>query len=163
MTGFITTIRPVALTSILALGLTPTSYAQTDANLFASHDKNGDGILSTEDSEYLEVAIRMLDKDKSDSIDQTEFKPFTEHSTITIEDPFFFKPSEGRNISSEPIETGEPQFITASILTIDFSKVGKIRYKIENTQPETRPSRGTDFDSLHVEFAPPKETEITFG
>ena len=163
MTGFINTIRPAVLASLLALGLTPASYAQTDTDLFASHDKNGDGLLSIEDSKHLEVAIRLLDRDDSGSIDQAEFKPFTEHSTITIEDPFFLAASEERELLLESGDLPDPKIVHASVLTVDFSRIGKIRYKIEDVQPEAKPSTGADFDSLRVQFAPPREADITFG
>jgi len=163
MTVFIKAIRPAALASLLALGLMPASYAQTDANLFASHDKNGDGLLSIEDSEYLEVAIRMLDKDKSDSINQAEFKPFTEHFSVTLEDPFFLVPSDEQQALVDSGDLSHPKIMDSSVLIVDFSNVGKIRYKIEGAQPEAKPSTGTDFDSFRVQFAPPREADITFG
>lgn len=109
MIRFTTLIKPALFAASIGACLAPIASAQSDAALFASHDKNGDGVLTTEDAPYLHTAIFMLDEDKSGDISQTEFLPFSEYGAVKVEDPFFYDPEGGRQIGSEPYDAPPPE------------------------------------------------------
>ena len=158
MIRFTKLVRPAALIAGMTVCLAPAMCAQTDADLFASQDKNGDGVLTIEDAAHLEVAIFMLDKDKSGGITQAEFKPFSEYGTLTVEDPFFFTPSEGEKVSSEPYDSPNPKILSFSVMTVDLTQPGKVRYAMrQDSLPEDH------LEGVTVEFAPPETGDITFG
>lgn len=149
-------IKP-ALFAIL-FALSPAAHAEDNAALFDSHDKNKDGVLTIEDAVYLERAIFMLDKDQSGDVTQAEFQPLSEYGAATIEDPYFFVPSAGDQISSEPYDGPPPKVLNYTILTIDLTAAGKVRYATR------KGAMGEDsIENITIEFAPPPEADITFG
>ena len=157
----------MALTSLAAFALIA-APSSADERLFKALDSNGDGVLTETDTAPLEKVIFVLDKDGSDSITLDEFRTIARYGRL-------FEPEKIKgkiDVSAKEIfvdnNTSQAEFsgdvdITlhptdehtsstiVSLVTIDLTEPGEIRFKSENVTMEELSQIGS-LDHMVVEL-----------
>ena len=166
----------MALTSLAAFALIA-APSSADERLFKALDSNGDGVLTETDTAPLEKVIFVLDEDDSDSITLDEFRTMARYGRLfqpkagkgrlsaqsdkisISEDSDEVRFSGEPNITfTAPDENGDEGFhITEnaetiiSLVTIDLSSPGEVRFKSENVTMEELSQIGS-LDHMVVEL-----------
>ena len=157
----------MALTSLAAFALIA-APSSADERLFKALDSNGDGVLTETDTAPLEKVIFVLDKDGSDSITLDEFRTIARYGRL-------FEPEKIKgkiDVSAKEIfvdnNTSQAEFsgdvdITlhptdehtsstiVSLVTIDLTEPGEIRFKSENVTMEELSQVGS-LDHMVIEL-----------